>query len=168
MVARLMLVFFIRKDAPRRESMMSDGASIDPGEWDAAADELDDLLHAYCVPASPDCRSAIVKWHLEALAVARDVWTPGLGLTSDAVVEKVLSRFHSHRIRTTIAQMAVENSEMASRLARALECLKFYAARRADAGAYARSILAALNLPPRRVDSPDQVPDRFLVRKRGG
>jgi len=105
---------------------------------------------------------------VEALAVARDVWTPGLGLTSDAVVEKVLSRFHSHRIRTTIAQMAVENSEMASRLARALECLKFYAARRADAGAYARSILAALNLPPRRVDSPDPVPDRFLVRKRGG
>ncbi len=124
---------------------MADRPLFEPSDWDIAGGELDELLHAHGIAASPEGKADIVKWHLQRVALARaNVWIPGMAGTHDAVVEKALGRFHDLRVRMTISELITENSRLTRQLAAATESLEGYAAGRVDGGAGAKAALHRL------------------------
>lgn len=121
-------------------------APVDADEWELVGAQLDDIALAHRGKPWATWKGAIIEWHLQTLAQVRaESWIPGMAGVQGPMVERALGRFSSFQMRTTIARLRTENTELQRKLLDALRCARFYASGATDAGACARVVLAALD-----------------------
>ena len=85
-------------------------APLDHAERDLAAAELDDIVLMASDRGMSAWKRAVLEWHCAAVAKARtEAWIPGMALSQDRTVEKVLKRFYHHRVGVMLRALKAEN-----------------------------------------------------------
>jgi hypothetical protein len=85
-------------------------APLDLVERDLMAAELDDIAVAARESGADAWKKAVLEWHCAAIAKARsEAWIPGMALSQDRTVEKVLKRFYHHRVGVMLRALKAEN-----------------------------------------------------------
>jgi hypothetical protein len=85
-------------------------APLDHAERDLAAAELDDIVLTASDTGMDAWKRAVLEWHCAAVAKARtEAWIPGMALSQDRMVEKVLKRFYHHRVGVMLRALKTEN-----------------------------------------------------------
>jgi len=128
--------------------MATQYAPIDPVERELTEAQLQELALAH--DGQPWCawKDAVAEWHVQSLAAARaEAWIPGLAGSQDPIIEEALGRFYRHHVRAVVNRLRAENLELRRKMLEALECARFYASGRSDAGQRANAALRSL-LPP--------------------